>query len=217
MSIRSKLAIALASLAALAGAAMTSAPVGTADMQGDPYPLDTCPVSGEKLGADAVTVVLSGMKDKNLDGTQVKFCCAKCEGAFKADPDKYLPKMNEAIEKAAGKYPIGHCLVMADEKIDDDAKTVVYQNRVYKLCCKKCVGRFTKDPAKWVKEYEAEVVKTQKPGYKLATCPISGKPLGEGAVDVVIGTRLVRVCCPGCVGPVKADPKAAFAKVDAAK
>jgi hypothetical protein len=27
----------------------------------------------------------------------------------------------------------------------------------------------------------------------------------------------VRACCPGCVGPIKADPAAAFAKVDAAK
>ncbi|MFZ9880328.1 MAG: hypothetical protein ACO3QC_02870 [Phycisphaerales bacterium] len=217
MSFRSKLAVALASLAALAGAAMTSAPARLADMQGDPYPLDTCPVSGEKLGADAVVTVLSGMKDKNLDGTQVKFCCPKCEASFKADPEKYLPKMNESIEKAAGKYPLENCLVMADEKIESDAKTVVYQNRVYKLCCKKCVNRFTKDPAKWAKEYETAVIKAQKPAYKATTCPISGKPLGEGAVDVVIGNRLVRVCCAGCVGPVKADTKAAFAKIDAAK
>ena len=32
-----------------------------------------------------------------------------------------------------------------------------------------------------------------------------------------VNGRLVRVCCAGCVGPVKADPAAAFAKVDAAK
>ncbi len=214
---RQRFLIALASLAALAGAAMTAAPRTADTYSGDPYPLDTCAVSGEKLGADAVTTVLSGMKDKNLDGTQVKFCCAKCEASFKADPSKYLEKVDAAIVKAAPTYPMENCLVMGDEKLDDSAKTVVYQNRVYKLCCKKCVARFSKDPAKYAKEYEAAIIAKQKPTYKATTCPISGKPLGEGAVDIVLNGRLVRVCCKGCVDPIKADPAAAFAKVDAAK
>jgi YHS domain-containing protein len=213
--------VALVSILALTGAtlsvAMKATPAAADAFGGDPYPLDTCPVSGEKLGADAVNTVLSGMKDKNLDGTQVKFCCAKCEASFKADPAKYLAKMDEAIAKAAAAYPLSNCLVMTDEKIEDDAKTVVYQNRVYKLCCKKCVARFSKDPAKYAKEYEAAVIAAQKPGYKATTCPISGKPLGDGAVDIVVNGRLVRACCNGCVGPIKADPKAAFAKIDAAK
>ena len=216
MSIRNRFFIALASFAALTGAAMTAAP-HAADMQGDPYSLTNCPVSGEKLGADAVTTVLDGMKDANLNGTQVKFCCAQCEAKFKADPSAYMPKMNEAIIKAASAYPLTNCLVMKDEKLDDSAKTIVYQNRVYKLCCKKCMGKFEKSPAKFVAEYETAVIAAQKPAYKLTMCPISGKPLAAGAVDIVIGTRLVRVCCPGCVGPVKADPAAAFAKIDAAK
>ena len=218
---RNRLHVALVSLAALAAAtlsvAMTAAPLAGDAFGGDPSPLDTCVVSGEKLGADAVTTVLTGMKDKNLDGTQVKFCCAKCEASFKADPSKYLAKMDEAIVKAAAAYPLDNCLVMTDEKLDESAKTVVYQNRVYKLCCKKCVARFTKDPAKFAKEYDAAVIAKQKPAYKATTCPISGKPLGEGAVDVVVNGRLVRACCNGCVGPIKADPKAAFAKIDAAK
>jgi YHS domain-containing protein len=166
---------------------------------------------------DAVTVVLEGMSDAKLNGTQVKFCCPKCEASFKADPKKYTDKMNEAIVKAAGAYALKNCVVMKDEALEPDAKTVVYQNRVYKLCCKKCVCRFEKDPAKYVKEYESQVIAAQKPAYKLATCPISGKTLGDGAVDMVLQGRLVRVCCAGCVGPVKADPAAAFAKIDAAK
>jgi YHS domain-containing protein len=217
MTIKNRLLVAVASLAALAGAAMTAAPNSAGSYSGDPYSLDTCPVSGEKLGKDAVTVVLEGMSDAKLNGTQVKFCCPKCDASFKADPKKYTDKMNEAIVKAAGVYALKNCIVMKDEALEPDAKTVVYQNRVYKLCCKKCVGRFEKDPAKYVKEYESQVIAAQKPAYKLATCPISGKTLGDGAVDMVLQGRLVRVCCAGCVGPVKADPAAAFAKIDAAK
>ncbi len=208
-------AVAFASLA-MTAAPITSPSIAADTFSGDAFPLTTCPVSGEALGADAVTVVLSGMKDKNLDGTQIRFCCAKCEASFKADPAKYTVKMNEAIVAAASAYPLTNCLSMKEEVLDDSAKSVVYQNRVYKLCCKKCVVRFEKSPAKFVAEYEAAVIKAQKPTYALTTCPVSGKPLGEGAVDVVVGTRLVRTCCGGCVGPVKADPKAAFAKIDAA-
>lgn len=216
MQLSRKVLASIALLTSMAGLAFTAVPAAD-DFTGDAYPLDTCPVSGEKLGDDAVSVVLSGMKDKNLDGTHMKFCCKKCEAAFKADPAKFMPKVEEKLIAQAGNYPLGTCLVMTDEGIDASSKTVVYHNRVYKLCCKKCVNRFTKDPAKWAKEYETAVIKAQKPAYKATTCPISGKPLGEGAVDVVIGNRLVRVCCAGCVGPVKADTKAAFAKIDAAK
>jgi hypothetical protein len=70
---------------ALLGMAAAMRPAA-GEFGGDPYPLETCPVSGEKLGADAVTVVLSGMSDKTLDGTQVRFCCPGCVGAVKADP-----------------------------------------------------------------------------------------------------------------------------------
>ena len=74
----------VALFAAITGLAFTAAPADEA-FKGDAYPLYTCAVSGEKLGKDAVTVVLAGMKDKNLDGTQMKFCCQKCVDAFKAD------------------------------------------------------------------------------------------------------------------------------------
>jgi YHS domain-containing protein len=198
-------------------AAAPAKPAGT-PMVGDPYPLDTCIVSGEKLGADATVVVLSGQRDPLQNGRQLKFCCPKCEAAFAAEPAKYVRDLDAKIIAAqARSYPIDHCLVMPDEKLDDGAKTVVYGNRLYRLCCPKCVRKFGQDPAKWAAAYEKEVIAAQKPGYPLATCPISGKPLGDGAVDVVIGSRLVRACCPGCVGPIKADPAAALAKVDAAK
>jgi len=206
----------LSLLVALSGQAAPAAPAPA--MVGDPYPLDTCIVSGEKLGADAKVVVLSDQKDPLQNGRQMKFCCPKCETEFAADPARYVRDLDAKIVAAQGKgYPIDHCLMMRDEKLDDGAKVVVYGNRVYKFCCAKCVRKFGADPAKWSAEYEKEVVKAQKPGYPLDTCPISGKTLGDGAVDVVIGSRLVRTCCPGCVGPVKADPAAAFAKIDAAK
>lgn len=201
--------------AALSGLALTSAPAGDTAFKGEAYPLETCPVSGEKLGADAVTVVLSGMKDAKLNGTQMKFCCAKCEAAFKADPAKFTAKLDEQITKAAGNYPLGTCLIMPDEAIEADAKTVVYHNRVYKFCCKKCIVKFEKDPAKYETAYEAALIAKLKPGYKATKCPVSGEAVDASSTDVIVAGRLVRTCCPKCAEKAKADPKGTLAKIDA--
>ena len=199
-------------LAAFTGLALTAPPAAT--FSGEAYPLDTCPVSGEKLGADAVTVVLSDMKDTKLNGTQMKFCCAKCEAAFKADPGKFMPKVEEKIVAAAGNYPLTTCLVMTDEGIDASAKTVVFHNRVYKLCCKKCVARFEKDPSKYEAGFESKVIAMQKANYKATKCPISGEAIDAKSTDVVIAGRLVRTCCPKCAEKAKADPKGTLGKID---
>jgi len=201
--------------AALSGLALTSAPIAGDSFKGEAYPLDTCPVSGEKLGADAVTVVLSDMKDAKLNGTQMKFCCAKCEAAFKADPAKFTAKVDDAIVKAAGSYPLTTCLVMTDEAIDASAKTVVYHNRVYKFCCKKCVAKFEKAPAKYETAYETALIAKLKPGYKATKCPVSGEAIDANSTDVIIGGRLVRTCCPKCADKAKADPKGTLGKIDA--
>lgn len=216
MTARFRLALVAAGLS-LAGLAMTAQPTAApaGQFSGEAYPLDTCPVSGEKLGKDATVVVLADMKDPVLNGTQVKFCCPKCVDSFRKDPEKYVGKMNDAIAKQAGAYPLGKCILMGDEDLGADAKTFVWQNRVYKFCCGKCIGKFKADPEKFARKYEEQVVAAQKPGYKATTCPISGKALGAGAQDVVVSGRLVRTCCPGCIDAVKADPKAAIAKIDA--
>jgi len=60
-----------------------------------PYPLDTCAVSGEKLGemCEAVTKV--------YDGREVKFCCDKCVPKFEKDKAKYLKAIDEKAAAAA--------------------------------------------------------------------------------------------------------------------
>jgi hypothetical protein len=55
-----------------------------------PYPLSTCVVSGEKLGSMGDPVVFIHQ------GREVKFCCSNCEKEFKADPAKFIKKLDEA-------------------------------------------------------------------------------------------------------------------------
>jgi YHS domain-containing protein len=56
--------------------------------------LTTCPVSGDKLGADMgkpVVIVYQGQ--------EVKFCCPMCQADFDKDPAKYLKKIRAADAK----------------------------------------------------------------------------------------------------------------------
>lgn len=59
-----------------------------------PYLLDVCPVSDEKLGEHGEPVVLT------YKARQVKLCCEGCQKDFKADPAKFIGKI-EASEKKA--------------------------------------------------------------------------------------------------------------------
>lgn len=56
----------------------------------DDYPLDTCVVSGEKLGSMGEPIVVEH------EGTTVKLCCKECIEEFESDPDKYTAMVKEA-------------------------------------------------------------------------------------------------------------------------
>ena len=54
-----------------------------------PYPLDTCIVSGEKLGEMGKPVVFTH------DGQEIKLCCKACKPKFEKEPAKYLEKLKK--------------------------------------------------------------------------------------------------------------------------
>ena len=58
--------------------------------QKESYPLETCVVTGEKLGSMGDPV------DYVHNNQLVRFCCGGCVGAFEKNPDKYLKKLNES-------------------------------------------------------------------------------------------------------------------------
>ena len=79
-------ALALTLLTApMAGHAAETAP----QKEVKPYPLDTCIVSGEKLGEMGKPHVIQH------NGQEIKFCCKDCVKEFNKDPDKYLKKLAE--------------------------------------------------------------------------------------------------------------------------
>ncbi len=72
----------------------TTAPAHQTRRMSDPYLLDVCVVSGEKLGSmgEPVDIVVANRL--------VRFCCSGCIGAFYKAPAVHLAELNEAWPKS---------------------------------------------------------------------------------------------------------------------
>lgn len=174
-----------------------------------PYPMQTCVVAGDKLGSMGKPTSLVH------EGREVKFCCAACEPKFKADPEKYLAKIDAAVvEQQLASYPLDTCVISGD-KLGDKPVNFVYENRLIRFCCDMCVDTFLKDPNTSIAKLNAAAVKAQLADYPAKTCPVSGADLGSMGkpIDMMVGHRLVRLCCDGCVGKLNANPAGMLTKV----
>ncbi len=63
------------------------------DPNAKPYPLDTCIVSGGKLGSMGEPMKFA------YKGQEIKLCCKGCEKKFYAEPEKHLDKIAAASPK----------------------------------------------------------------------------------------------------------------------
>lgn len=81
------LALAAAPLARAAEPAPSPAPAEAPKVK--PYPLNTCLVSGEKLGTMGKPVAFTH------EGQEIKLCCKSCKPKFAKEPAKYLEKLKK--------------------------------------------------------------------------------------------------------------------------
>lgn len=189
----------------------------TAVPPNEPYTLDTCPVSKEKLGSMGKPVVLEA------DGSQVKLCCKSCVKKFKADTAKYMKVVHEGIAaQQLPYYPLDTCLVSGEALTEDGkdiAVNVVIGNRLFRVCCKSCIKKLRKDPGKYLVKLDAAVIKAQAKNYPLSTCIVrTNSKLGSmgDPLQLVVGNRLVQFCCKGCKPKFVKDPAKYLAPLDVA-
>ena len=126
-------------LAALAAPALVTAAEQT-----------TCPVSGEKIDKATSPHV-------DWQGQRIYFCCDKCPPKFKADPEKYFAKIADAgvqLENIQTTCPVsGETLGEGDM---GEPVAHAYKGRNVMFCCKMCVGKFDKDPDKYLAKLPGE-------------------------------------------------------------
>lgn len=180
----------------------------------DPYLLSIDPVSGKALGPPATQVVTS------YKGRELRFASQKSADLFLAAPEKYLPELDrKMIAEQLPFYPLTTCMVSGDALGGDMGPPVdfIHGNRLVRLCCKSCVKKFDENQAGFLSAIDKAVIESQKVSYKTTTCVVSGEKLGSmgDPVDLVVGNRLVRLCCSSCVKTFAADAVAYMVKIPA--
>lgn len=159
---------------------------------GDPYPLATCPVSGEELGGMGDPVVFVH------EGREVRLCCASCRKKFDQNAQAILEKVDGEIKAQQAKnYPLTTC-VMSGKELGANPVVKVIGNRAVAFCCEGCPKKFSEDVAANMAKLDEAIKAAEKPVNDGGACPVSGKALGAGAVTKVYGTEVVSFCCGGC-------------------
>ncbi len=181
---------------------------------GDPYPLDTCPITGKELGSMGDPVV------KLYDGREIRFCCAGCPAKFEADLEANLAEIDEAIrEDQRPLYPVETSIV-SDKALPEEPYEFVYGNRLIRLASEDERATFLAHAEEYLEKLNEAVIKAQGAHYPVATCPVSGDEFGGDMgepVDLVIGGRLIRMCCKGCRRDVEENPAKFIKMVDEAR
>lgn len=175
------------------------------------YPLTTCLVSGEELGAKAVDVL--------IDDRLVRVCCENCVEGAKKDKEKFFAAIDIAVikQQRAG-YPLETC-VISGEKLGEGAVSIVQGTYMLRVCCNDCTKEVRKSPEEALKKLHDAYIEKQRADYPLDTCVVSDEKLGSMGepIDYLWGVRLYRLCCGGCKKSVQKNADALWKKIADAK
>jgi YHS domain-containing protein len=197
-------------LALAIAAVVYAAPLMAETLHSNAYPLDTCIVTGEKLGSMGAPVSIQ------YKGREFRFCCAGCPPKFQADPEPYIKKIDATIVvQQKPLYALDTCPVLG-EKLSATPVEHIVNNRLVLLCCPACVKTIDKDPEKYLAKVDEAAVSKQKPAYPLDTCVVSGKKLDANAIDYIYAGRLVRLAGKDNVAAFEKEPGKYLAKIDEA-
>jgi hypothetical protein len=131
------------------------------------------------------------------------------QDTVKADAKQAADANTAIIQFQKPCYPLTTCAV-SGEKLGKEAVDTVIDGRLVRVCCKDCVAGAEKDKAAIFTKIDKGVVEQQRMAYPMKTCPTSGEALDGDAVEVVVGTRLLKVCCQKCVAAVTENSEKAL-------
>jgi len=155
------------------------------------YGNETCPVmTGKKVN-----------KRWSVEhkGQRIYTCCRRCWKKVKSSPDQYVSKAypKDKIKKIDSKV----CPIMG-KPIKGEGEAVNWQGHQLRMCCKRCVGAFMKEPNKRLTLILNKDIKDAKN----KICPVM--PEDEVVADLffVYKKTMISICCDSCVDDAKGDP-----------
>lgn len=173
------------------------------------YPLETCLVSGERLGGHGEPVA------KTIDGREIRVCCAPCFEPLEADPKACFSVLDAEILASQGPiYPTQICVVSGNKLTSKPAEHIL-GHRLFRLCSQECIDELEASSDRYVRSLDAAVAAVQQSSYPADKCPVSGMALDSmgGPYDYTFAGRLVRFCCAGCIPSFEKNPAEGLASV----
>ena len=91
-------------------------------------------------------------------------------------------------------------------------------NRLVRLVDREAVAKLNADPATYNAKLDRIIIEAERADYPLTTCIVGGRELDpdKPAAEVVVGNRLMKLCCGGCKAKIRATPYAYVQKINKA-
>lgn len=93
------------------------------------------------------------------------------------------------------------CPLMAKKDVKESFAAEYNGAKVF-FCCKGCLGKFKKDPAKYATVANQQLVATKQ--FEQTACPLSGGKLNADT-EIEVGGSKVQFCCNNCKGKVEGE------------
>jgi hypothetical protein len=122
------------------------------EKQAEKYPLETCVISGAKLGSMGEPV--NAFHENRL----ARLCCAGCIEAFTGDPEAAMRNVDDAYADAQREdYPLETCVVSgARLGAMGEPVEVVAGTRLVRFCCAGCLPAFQEEPRRFLEKLPQE-------------------------------------------------------------
>lgn len=180
-----------------------------------------CPVSGKQLGS------MGAPSNVRIGDRDVFVCCAGCTNALKADPQKYLAKLDstgpvKATRADAAAVAFQRICPVMNKSLNSMGGPwkINLRGREVFVCCPGCTKAFEREPAKYLAMLPTPSVAKATRADTAAVaaqklCPVMNKSLTSmgGAWKVYAKGQPVFVCCKGCIAKVEQHPDFYLSKV----
>lgn len=155
-----------------------------------------------------------------INGVDVSFCCPPCIKPYEENYEDYRRQIaGQIVLLELSYYPTDRCIVSGKElSKETEAIDYVLGNRLVRLENSSCIEKLNAEQEKYNQKLDYLIKDAERKDYPLKTCIVSGGPLNPDKTpfEVVVGNRLMKLCCGGCQGKIRETPYVYVKKINEA-
>ncbi len=148
--------------------------------------LPDCPIMDEPINL-AISVA--------TDDGPVYFCCEGCIPKFQKNPGEYTTKVAAQRKALAHRAKVQVTCPVTGEPVDKKFFVESDGKKVY-VCCKGCLGKYQRDPAKYASALANSYTYQTK-------CPVMGGDINPTVFSKLSTGETIYYCCAGCDKPLR--------------